>query len=236
MSALPSQDPKIALCLGYVGMVYEYKEDFARALDYYHRQLEMEEQCLPIEHPHLSLHLEKTAKTYKKKEENGEKALQFCQEKLAAQNSILPKHHPRITSTLITLGDISVGKERREYYEQALAALQSLVPSDELLTLTCLEKLAAVAHDEGNGLESIAHWTTILNTRRRIHYPDHTKIAYSLQCIGDVCFELLGNYPEACRCCEESLDIYHANFGPEHRDVIEVEAKLYKAQAQSREW
>jgi tetratricopeptide (TPR) repeat protein len=77
---LPGQHPDIASCLGYIGHIYKKKGDFKVALNYYHQQLKMEEQCLPLDHSNLSTHLDSIVDTYKMMGEI-KKGFEFCQEK-----------------------------------------------------------------------------------------------------------------------------------------------------------
>ncbi|CAF1025818.1 unnamed protein product [Adineta steineri] len=224
---LPTKHPHIARCLGNLGYVYEKKGDFDRTIDFYRRRLEMEEDTLPSDHPNLSSHLEDLVKIYKKK--NGmEMALAFCEKQLVSQRAILGDTHHRIASTLMIMGDIFEATERRQYYEQALSILEKCHPHNDLVTLDCLGMLGAISLDESKFQEGLAHWKHILDIRRRIHSPDHPKIAFSLEYLGYIYFEDIHEYSEALRYYTESLAIYQLNYPPQHKTVVEIEEKIEK--------
>ncbi|CAF1315002.1 unnamed protein product [Adineta steineri] len=227
---LPANHPHIAKCLGNLGDMYEKKGDLDRTIDFYRRRLEIEEDTLPSDHSNLSTHLKALVKIYKKK--NGmEMALAFCEKQLVSQRAILGDTHHRIASTLMIIGDISQPTEQRQYYEQALSILKNCHPPNDLVTLDCLDMLGAISLDEGKFQEGLAHWQHILDIRRRIHSPDHPKIAISLKWLGDIYFECIQDYAEALRYYTESLAIYRSNYENQHADVIRLEqciAKVHK--------
>ncbi|CAF0969966.1 unnamed protein product [Rotaria magnacalcarata] len=73
--------PSIAVCYGDIGHVYGKKGNWDQALDYYRRQLNMEELCLSIDHPHLGLHFDWIVNMLKKKG-NIDEAKHLCQQEL----------------------------------------------------------------------------------------------------------------------------------------------------------
>ncbi|CAF3787734.1 unnamed protein product [Rotaria socialis] len=222
---LPAPHPYIASALGNLGSVYEKKGDLDRAIDFYRQRLEMAEECLPPGHPDLSSYLNRVAQTYKKKNDK-KTSLMFCEKQLASQKTILGDKHPRIASTLMTIGDICEGEETRRYYEEALSVLENCTPCSELTLIDCLTMLGAIALDDERLEDGIAHWKYVLDVRRRIHSSDHPAIAEQLQRLGEAYFEAMHNYPEAFRYFSESLAIYRANYGDQHKDVIEVKEYL----------
>ncbi|CAF3082348.1 unnamed protein product, partial [Rotaria sp. Silwood2] len=73
---LPSPHPHIARCIGNIGLVHEANRNLDRALEYFFQEFEMEEQCLPPDHPNLSMHLDWIITMYREKGE-WERILRF---------------------------------------------------------------------------------------------------------------------------------------------------------------
>lgn len=221
----PPQHRDIAWCLGAIGNLYYMTGDIDSALNYYHQQLEMNEKCLSLDHPDISANIECIADIYViKKNRDPQEALAFCEEKLATQKNDLGEDHPRVASTLMKIGKLL--REDRKYLDQALLILIKYSPKDDLRTIKCLQELSKLDEVGKNYDDALKHWKSILDIRRRIHSPDNPKIASTLCDIGDIYFKYLQKYSEAHRYYSESLNVYNANYGPQHETIIKINKKI----------
>jgi tetratricopeptide (TPR) repeat protein len=197
------------------------------ALDYYHQQLKMEEQCLPFDHSDLSNHLSWIIVTYKTMGEI-DKALEFCQEKLHVQKNRLGDNHPRVARTLMIIADLikhNDANEALQYYKDALTILENSIPPDYQVISDCLKNVACL-YDEYDMMEyALRCYLKALELDRLTLSSDHTSIANSLRNIG-LFYEKMNNLTEALRYFIESLSICRTNYGPENKYVKLLEADI----------
>ncbi|CAF1144346.1 unnamed protein product [Adineta steineri] len=224
---LPDQHSNIAACLGAIGYTHEKKGNLHVALNYYQQRLYMAEQCLPFEHSNLSIHLGSITGIYKKMNEI-DRALDLCQQKLLIQKTRLCENHPRIARTLMIMANLITDNnpnEALEYYEQALSVLENCTPSDYQLNSTCLSSMSCLYSNYDMIEDALRCELKVLELNRQTLSSDHISIANSLRNIG-LCYENMNNLFEALRYFSESLSIYRANYGPEHKMVKEGEADI----------
>jgi tetratricopeptide (TPR) repeat protein len=216
----PEPHRDTARCLGTIGYVHEKKGDFHVALDYYHRQLNMEEQCLPYDHPNLINHLNWIVDTYKKLGKT-KKALKLLREKLNIHKIRLGANHSYIARILMIVGDVLKDNNRNEalkYYEEALSTLEKSTPPDHQTYSECLTYMSSLYSEYGMNEDALQCELKVLNLYRRRLSSDHTDIAYSLRNVGRY-YETMNNSSEALRYFNESLSLYRANYGLDHEDV-----------------
>jgi hypothetical protein len=108
-----------------MGLLYQKRKDLEKPLEYYLEEYEMEKFCLPFDHPHLSLDLNKIVLTYKKKNEM-DKALQFCQKKFCEEKSLFGDNHIHIAQTLISLAKVIEEDHRKEALKYSKEDLSNL--------------------------------------------------------------------------------------------------------------
>lgn len=116
------------------------------ALDFYHQQLNIDEQCLSFDHPDVIIILHLIVNTYAKMGEVN-KALEFCEEKLTIQKNKWDDNHPHTIQALMIIGDTlktNNPTKSLEYYEKAQSILENLLPSDLQIISKCLTSIASL--------------------------------------------------------------------------------------------
>jgi tetratricopeptide (TPR) repeat protein len=121
--------PDIAICFGDIGNIYENMCQIDLAIDYYHRQLDMEEKCLSFDHALLVLHFDLLLKTLTKNNQL-DKAIELCRMKFKFLKNLLGdeyKNHSCFAHTLISFANLLENTDRDEAeksYKQALSILE----------------------------------------------------------------------------------------------------------------
>ncbi|CAF3139386.1 unnamed protein product [Rotaria socialis] len=194
--------PSIAVCHSDIGHVYEKKGNWDQALDYYRRQLKMEELCLSIDHPHLGLHFDWIVNMLKKKG-NIDEAKQLCQQELKKLPDLLGSdyaNHSRYTHTLVSLATIledSDFNKSQDYYKQ---------------TFSVLERQS----------RSTAHRAYLSRTNLS---SNNKELPVSLRGLARL-YQAMNNDKEATKYFNQSLDIFQVIYGPEYNHVKEISNEL----------
>ena len=216
--------PDIAICYGDIGNIYEKMRNFDLALDYYQQQYQMEEVCLPLDHPNLSIHFEWIINLLKKKNQI-DKAIEFCQMKLSDFQPMF-ENHPRRARILVLLAMMYEDKNPREAdqsYQEALAILEHLkneeVLSKSLSTMTNFYWKCRMFD------RALICQMKLLHFRRSTLLSDHNDIAYTLRDLART-YRVMNKSSEALHHFEQSLRILQANYGSEHIDVKNIQKEI----------
>jgi eukaryotic-like serine/threonine-protein kinase len=104
-------------------------------------------------------------------------------------------------------------------FEQALQIRQSALGPENPDTLSSVNKLANVLHDEGYNVEAEKLHRQTLDIRRRVLGPENPDTLMSMSNLaGDLHDE--GHYVEAEKLDRETLDIRRRVLGPDHPDTL----------------
>ncbi|CAF0995813.1 unnamed protein product [Adineta steineri] len=88
------------VCLGYV---QDHKGDYAKAIWYYEKALEIEQNTLPSNHPSLTISYGNIGLVYNNMGEYS-KALSFCEKALEIFHETLPSNHPSLATSYNNIG------------------------------------------------------------------------------------------------------------------------------------
>ncbi|CAF3178502.1 unnamed protein product [Rotaria sp. Silwood2] len=211
---LPSPHPHIARCIGNIGLVHEANRNLDRALEYFFEEFEMEEQCLPPDHPNLSMHLDWIITMYREKGE-WERILRYFRVKTNTTKHKFVFNRRHLASTLQAMKDFSpdATKIYTKHYE--LSMMNSLTrtleiasvkeKSDALTTNRCIRRLSVCSVDEQKLEKNLTYWIHALNIERRVYSSDHPEIVRSLRWVGESHIETIRDYSEALRMYSERL-------------------------------
>jgi tetratricopeptide (TPR) repeat protein len=202
----------------------EVQFNFHRALEFYYQAYEMNEKVLSSEHIYLTKYLNRIINAYNKNGEY-EKAMHFCNIKLAEQRLNLPINHPRIGHTLQTLADLYSKKDSTQafaYYHEALTIFESCTPPDQQATADCLEHISDLYYNLGTYDEALKYRKNALDIQQKYRSSQHPMIALSLQWIGRI-YSNMKNYSQALDYFKRAVQIYRANYVPEYEEIKETQ-------------
>lgn len=144
---LEKKPRSLATAYSSIGQIYQKKNDFLVALQYYNRAITLRLECLPSNHPEMAtsrLHLANMLIKF----DYHSKALDLLAECLKIQQHSLPKYHRALTDThsTISVALIKEGKLKDgiEHLDKALLISEKVFGRDHPSTISCrtlLDKL-----------------------------------------------------------------------------------------------
>ncbi|CAF3693546.1 unnamed protein product [Rotaria sp. Silwood1] len=220
--------PNIAVCYGDIGNVYEKMGNWDQAIDYYQRQLEMEEQCLSVDHPYLALHFDWIISTLKKKG-NSSEARKLCDEKLTMLPDLLGNdyaNHPRYAHTLVSLATVledSDFHKAHEYYKQAFAVLErhSHLEANQV----CLSAMVNFFWKNNMYDQALVYQLKLVDFQRATLSSNNKELAVSLRGLARL-YKAMKNDKEATKYFNQSLEIFRTIYGPHHEHVKDISNEL----------
>ncbi|CAF4002414.1 unnamed protein product [Rotaria magnacalcarata] len=206
--------PSIAVCYGDIGHVYGKKGNWDQALDYYRRQLNMEELCLSIDHPHIGLHFDWIVNMLKKKG-NIDEAKHLCQQEL---NKL-----PDLFFSLATILEDSDFNKSQDYYKQAVSVLERQPGSTA--HRACLSAMINFFWKSNMHDEALVYQLKLVDLQRTNLSSNNKEIAVSLRGLARL-YQTINNDKEATKYFNQRLDIFQVIYGPEHNYVKEISNEL----------
>jgi tetratricopeptide (TPR) repeat protein len=229
LSNTNNHHPDIAICYGNIGNIYEKMNNLELAFDYYQKQYEIEEICLPINHPNLIIHFDWIINILKKKDQI-EQAIELCQEKLFYLKTILNNEYEnhlrtaRIFILLATIYEDKNPKEADQYYQKALTILEH--NKNEEIFLKSLSTMTNFYWKCRMFDRALICQMKLLNLRRSSLSSNDNDIAYTLRGLARL-YRVMNKLNEALEYFEQSLIILKKNFGSEHIDVKNIQNEIF---------
>ncbi|CAF1182553.1 unnamed protein product [Adineta ricciae] len=219
----------MAVCYGDIGEIYEKMNEFDLALENYQRQFDMEEQCLPLNHPNLMVHFDLIVNLLKKKDQS-RKALELCEEKLSTLKLILEndyEDHPRVARILVSIAAIYEDenpKQADQHYQHALSILENR--KHEEILQTCLSPMTNFYWKCRMFDRALICQMKLLQLRRSTLSSNHNEIAYTLRGLARL-YRAMDKPDDALHYFHQSLNILLANNGREHLDVKTIQQEIF---------
>ncbi|CAF1294873.1 unnamed protein product [Didymodactylos carnosus] len=186
---LPSDHPDTASSLNNIGLVYDNKGEYDRALDYYLKCLKIQEECLPCHHPHTETSLNNIGLVYGRKGEY-DHSLDYYSKRLKMREKCLPSDHPHIATSLGSIGNIY---DRKGEYDRALRCdtkciknQEKCLPSDHPHIARSLGSIGNTYDKKGQYDRALEYYLKCLKIEEKCLPSDHPDIARSLLAIGNV--------------------------------------------------
>lgn len=200
--------PNIARCLGHIGLVYEANENFDLALDYFNKQLNIDEKCLSNDHENIKIDIQWIVDIYKKKDEL-KKAFEFCQKKFQEKIGLLGENHSMSLAILMIMIDVCDDIIlKSNYYKKALSIYENLIPpSDPYAIIRCLDAMVKFYFQNNEIQEALNYQIKIVDLEKQLLTDDHIDLALSLQRLGQL-YEVVSKADEAEKCYAESRIIF----------------------------
>lgn len=214
-------DTTRALLLGFLGVVFEKKGDYDKALENYRSSLAVRKKALGPDH-HLVASILSNLGNVFERQGKYDKALENHRRSLAIVEKTLGSNHPNVAVTLNNLGIVfySQGKYDKalENYRRALAIWEKALGPDHPDVSKALNNLGNVFRKQGSSDKALENYRRVLAIREKVLGPDHPDVARTLNNLGIV-FTDQGKYKKALKKYDKALAIWEKAQGPEHPNV-----------------
>ncbi|CAF3709736.1 unnamed protein product [Rotaria sp. Silwood1] len=214
---------QIAQCLGYLGLVYEDKNELGMALDYFNQQLEMEEQCLPLGHWRFAEHIGWIVHVHMKMDNRNE-AEKLCQKESRHAKRTLGAAHPHAARMQMLMAELAEDNEPDQalrLYKKAVSILNVSTKPDDRSLVRCFLAMANLNNKRNNFRDALKYDKKAVLLASKCMPRDHVDMAFSLKNLG-ISYYAINNVQEARSCFSKSLSIYRNNYTSEH-----IAMKLY---------
>lgn len=210
-----------------IANLYEKMLKFDLAFAYYLKQLEIEEQYLQIDDVNLMKHFDRLICLLKKQNQL-DKALELCEEKLSTLKIILGNENEsnlQIGRILILIASIYEDKspsEAHQYYQNALEIFEKNKNEDTFQI--CLSTMISFYWKCRMFDRALICQMKLLHVKRS-STPNNQDIAYNLRDLARL-YRAMNKTNEALQNFEQCLNILKAKHGPDHVDVKNVEKEI----------
>lgn len=214
------QHPDTAKSFNNIGELYHYKADYARALEYYQKALEILKLIFCEQYPNSD-----TATCYNnigllyQNLGDNKHALEYCLMALKIFEGILPKETP--------LSYISVGMiysvmgnngQAYEYYMKAKEVCEKVLGEKHVYTATTYNHISNFYLKNKDYQKALEYSLKSLKSYELIFGRQHMFTAIAYQTIG-VCYRFLKEYDNSLSYCLKALPIFSQVHGEQHVQV-----------------
>lgn len=202
--------------------------DLEEAMNRYECALDVQNEALGEDHPHVGMTLNHIANILAE-EENADEALQYYQLAIDIQEQTLGSDHPEVAASLLNMASIlqSQGQlaEAMHKSKRALKIFQTYLKVDHHYIMDTLVNMATVRYSQDQLEESIELYQQALEIIKK------SKGAKSFQ-VADIYYKMAtterdaGNRTEALKLFDSSLSIYTEMFGVKHPKSISAKRQV----------
>lgn len=230
----------LAMCLVWLGFVYQAAGRYSDAEPAFKRSLEIREKKLGPEHLEVANVLNNLAALYEDRGRYSE-AEPLYMRSLEINEKQLGPDNPGVAVSLNNLAALYCDQgrygEAEKFYKRALQIKEKKLGPDHIGVATSLNNLASLYESQGRYTQAEPLFKRALAIREKNLEPDHTDVASSLGNLAGL-YENTARYAEAEPLCKRALAIKEKKLGSDHPDVataLNNLAGLYNDQARYAE-
>ncbi len=204
--------------LNNIGLVYDSKGEYDKALLYYDKDLQI---CLKVygeEHPSTATSYNNIGSVYDSKG-GYDKALLYYEKSLEIMLKVYGEDHPSIATSYNNMGEVYRQKGEYvmalEYYEKALEIRFKVYSEEHPDIAASYNNIGLVYDSKGDYDKALQYYEKDLKICLKIHGEEHSDTAISYNNIGLV-YDSKGEYDKALEYHEKALDINLTIYGEEH--------------------
>jgi tetratricopeptide (TPR) repeat protein len=201
-----------------LGMVNDHQGNYAKALEYNERSLEIGKKTLPTNHPNMASSYGNIGTVL---ENMGEypKALEYYKKSLEIRQKTLPAIHPDLSTSYNNIGNVykSMGKYFKAlgYYEKSFEILQKTLPANHPHLATSYGNIGLVYMNLGEYSRALEYYEKSFEIDQKSIPANHPNLATSYDNIGLV-YMNLGKYSKALDYYKKALDIRQKTLSGHH--------------------
>ena len=213
-----TEEHEKAVIYNTLAVVKEELGEYAEAIIYSEKSLEIRKRSRPSNHPDLASSYSNIGSVYSKMGDYP-KALSFYEKVLVIQQQSLPPNHPDLAPPYNNIGFVyaKMGDYPKALlsHEKALAIRQQSLPSNHPDLADSYNNIGEVYYNMGDYSKALSFYEEALATRQQSLPPNHPDLASCYNNIGEVYYNM-GDYPKALSFYEKALATRQQSLPPNH--------------------
>ena len=201
-----------------IGMVYYSMGDYPQALSSHEKALVIQQQSLPLNHPHLAMSYNNISNVYYSMGHYPQ-ALSSYEKALAIRQQSLPPNHPDLAMSYNNIGNVydSMGNypQALSFYKRTLAIQQQSLSSNHPGLAISYNNIGMVYYNMGDYPQALSSHEKALTIKQQSLPPNHPGLASSYNNIG-VVYGSMGDYPQALSSLEKAFATQQQSLPPNH--------------------
>ena len=211
----------IVISYNYIGIVYNAKSNYDKALDVYNKALTIWKSKLGEEHTDVATFYNNIGSVYSNKGDY-DKAVEYYNKALAIQKAKLGEEHTDVATSYNNIGSVYSKKgnydKALEYLNKALAIQKAKLGEEHTDVATSYNNIGLVYYQKGDYDKALEYYNKALTIWKSKLGEEHTDVATFYNNIGSV-YSNKGDYDKAVEYYNKALAIQKAKLGEEHTDV-----------------
>jgi len=201
-----------------IAYVFNSQGDYAKALEWYLKALDINEKILGNEHPDTATTYNNIASVYNDLGAYKE-ALEWYKKALDIDEKVLGKEHPYTATTYSNIAKVYHGqgdyKKALDLDMKALDIREKVLGKEHFSTAITYNNIACAYNNRGDHKEALEWHQKALNINEKVFGKEHPYTATTYSNIASVYYNQ-GDYKEALKWYKKALDIDEKVLGKEH--------------------
>ncbi|CAM4826026.1 unnamed protein product [Rotaria magnacalcarata] len=204
-----------------LGLIKYSLGNYAEAIAFYEKALQICQQTLPPNHPNLAASYNNLASVYVNMH-NYVEALSFAEKSIKISEESLPANHPDLAAAYNNIGGLyfRMGEYSMAltFHQKDLEIRQKALPCNHPSLATSYHNIGLLHNTMGHYSEALSFHDKALGIQKKILPPNHPDLAQTCDSIGSV-YENMGQYSNALSFYEQSLSIRQQALPVNHPDL-----------------
>ena len=229
LDALNTRDVgNLSFLYNQLGFIEDRKGEYAKALEYMHKALDIYVKSLPPTHPNLATTYSNIGGVYQSMGEYS-KALEYMHKDLDICLKSLPPTHPDLATTYSKIGGVYHSmreySKALEYMHKALDIYVKSLPPTHPDLATTYSNIGPVYQSMGEYSKALEYMHKALDIYVKSLPPTHPDLATTYSQIGGV-YDSMGEYSKALQYMHKALDIRVKSLPPTHPNLATTYSKI----------
>ncbi|CAF0799761.1 unnamed protein product [Adineta steineri] len=237
MEATPPREKASLRPLRNMGIVFDEKGQYDKALEFYFRALDIAERHCGKEHLDTASILINIGCIWEDAKQEYTRALEFYDQGLKIYQKQLPNDHIHIATCLNNIGVVH-GKmtaldNALDYHKKALEMFQKLLPPEHDLIALSLGNIANTLRDQNQLDNALAYYMRALKIQEKIFGSNAVQeYAEALHGTGNI-YESQQSYTTALEYYGKALEMYQKLVSDDHPDILKLNKDITRTKQKS---
>ena len=220
--AIAKDDTLKASCYNKIGLAYEEKGNYDKAITYYDSALSLREQIVGSEDPDIAEFYNNMGSVYMNKR-NFDKALEYYSKALAIHKKISGAESEEIACSYNNMGTAYEDKlefnKALEFYSRSLAIQERLSDKTHSDLATAYHNMGSIYNDIGDYDKALKYYDKTLAIKEKIYGSEHPRTAVTYNNIGLV-YSNKQDTDKALEFFNKALRIWERTLGQGHPKTV----------------